>query len=100
LAGVTVQLQDDSGNVVATTVTNSRGDYSFNQLNGVSATGNYTVRIVVPSGDTQTSANPSTILISRGDLDVSGVDFVVAQSSQDTVSPGRRQDPSAPHHFV
>ena len=78
LANVTVQLEDNSGDVLATTVTDSRGDYGFNQLNGLSGTGKYTVRIVVPSGHTQTSANPSMILISRGDIDVSGVNFVVA----------------------
>ena len=78
LAKVTVQLEDNSGDVLATTVTDRSGDYGFNQLNGLSGTGKYTVRIVVPSGHTQTSANPSMILISRGDIDVSGVNFVVA----------------------
>ena len=95
LANVTVQLEDNSGDVLATTVTDSRGDYGFNQLNGLSGTGKYTVRIVVPSGHTQTSANPSMILISRGDIDVSGVNFVVAQASQDAIPPGRRRDPLA-----
>jgi peroxidase len=78
LAKVTVQLEDNSGDVLATTVTDSSGDYGFNQLNGLSGTGKSTVRIVVPSGHTQTSANPSMILISHGDIDVSGVNFVVA----------------------
>jgi hypothetical protein len=78
LSGVTVQLLDTSGNVLATTVTDSKGHYSFNQLNGVSGTGDYTVRLVVPAGDKQTSANPGTILISRGDVNVTGVNFSVA----------------------
>ena len=58
------------------------GRYSFNQLNGVSATGDYIVRLTVTSGFTQTSANPSTILISRGDINVRGVNFTLASTSQ------------------
>jgi hypothetical protein len=80
LSGVTVQLEDSTGNVLATTVTNSSGDYTFNQLNGIGGTGDYTVRLVVPSGYSQVSRNPSTILISRGDLNVGGVDFVLTSS--------------------
>jgi hypothetical protein len=77
VGGITVQLQDTSGNVLATTVTDSRGHYSFNQLNGVSATGDYNVRLVLPSGVTQTTANPATISISRGDINVTGVNVGV-----------------------
>jgi hypothetical protein len=80
LSGVTVQLQDSTGNVLATTLTNSSGDYSFNQLNGVAGTGRYTVNLVVPSGVSQISKNPSTIVISRGGMSVSGADFVVSTS--------------------
>jgi hypothetical protein len=88
LAGVTVQLEDVGGHVLATTATDSKGHYSFNQLTGVSATGDYTVRLVVPSGFTQTSPNPPTILISRGGISVNGVDF--------TLTPvGQRRSPSA-----
>jgi hypothetical protein len=86
--GITVELVDTSGAVLATTVTDRQGHYSFNQLSGpganpdsatgVSATGDYNVRLVLPSGLTQTSANPSTIAISRGDTSVSGVNFSVA----------------------
>jgi hypothetical protein len=99
LAGVTVQLEDDSGNVVATTVTDSKGHYSFDQLNGIRGTGNYNVRIVVPSGDTQTSANPPSILISRGDSNLSQVNFVVANTSPTTISR-RRGAPPASHKPV
>ena len=78
LSGVTVQLKDSDGDVLATTVTDRSGHYSFNQLNGVSGTGNYTVTLVVPDGYSQTSKNPSTIMISRGGMSVGGVDFVLA----------------------
>jgi hypothetical protein len=80
--GVTVQLQDGGGNVLATTVTDARGHYSFNQHNGLSATGDYTVRLVLPSGLRQVTADPGTIQISRGDDNVSGVNFGVAPSRQ------------------
>jgi hypothetical protein len=83
-----VQLKDDSGNVIATTVTDSRGRYSFNQQTGVGGTGNYTVSVVAPSGYTQTSANPSTILISRGDVNVTGVNFELATTKQGGTAPG------------
>ena len=57
-AGVTVQLEDTSGDVLATTATNSRGRYTFNQQSGpaanpanapgVSETGFYRVVLVAP----------------------------------------------------
>ena len=97
-AGITVQLLNDSGDVVATTVTDSQGRYSFNQLSGpaanptdgsgVSATGTYTVRLVLPSGFTQTSPNPAAIDITRGGVNVSGVNFTVAASGQHSPFPG------------
>ena len=37
MAGITVQLEDTSGDVLATTTTNSRGRYTFNQLSGPAA---------------------------------------------------------------
>jgi peroxidase len=95
--GIPVELLDTSGAVLATTVTDSQGHYCFNQLSGpaadlggasgVSATGDYNVRLVLPSGLTQTSANPSTISISRGDTNVSGVNFIVA-TRRGTSTPG------------
>ena len=37
MAGMTVQLEDTKGDVLATTTTNSRGQYTFNQLSGPAA---------------------------------------------------------------
>ena len=59
LAGVTVELDDSSGNMIATTVTDSRGRYSFDQLDGVSDTGVYQVVVDLPSGATELSASKS-----------------------------------------
>jgi hypothetical protein len=78
MAGVTVELEDIGGNVLATALTDGEGHYRFDQLTGLSATGDYTVRLVMPSGFAQTSANSATIRISRGDINVSDVNFVVA----------------------
>jgi hypothetical protein len=88
VAGITVQLEDDNGNVLATTMTDSKGHYRFNQLNGVSATGDYIIREVVPSGFTQTSTNPSPILISRGGTNVTGVNFDIEPASSNTSTQG------------
>jgi peroxidase len=86
-AGIVVRLEDTSGHVLATTLTNARGQYSFNQLSapaanpenasGVSGTGYYQVVLALPPGYVQTTKNPEPILISRGGLNVSGVNFVV-----------------------
>ncbi len=46
LAGVTIELLDASGNVVATTTTNAQGEYEFNDL----APGVYAVREQQPAG--------------------------------------------------
>jgi hypothetical protein len=88
LPGVTVQLLDDGGAVIATTTTDARGHYTFNQQNGVSATGTYSVSVVVPAGFTQTSTQPFPISISRGDVNVNGVNFVLAPADPGTSTPG------------
>src|SRR5207244_1440033 len=52
-----------------------------------SATGQYAVRLVVPAGYTQDSANPSTILVSRGGLNTTGVNFHITQNSSSSGGP-------------
>jgi peroxidase len=84
LAGITVDLKDSDGDVVASTVTNARGQYSFNQPAsnaGVDGTGSYTVSLELPAGVQQTSADPAAILISRGGTNVGGVNFTVTSSA-------------------
>ncbi len=86
--GLTVELTDSSGDVLAVTKTNRFGQYVFTQFSGpaadvenasgVGSVGDYNVVLVLPSFLTQTSANPSTIAISRGGQSVTGVDFTVA----------------------
>ena len=97
VAGITVQLEDTSGDVLATTTTNSRGHYTFNQQSGpaanpvnapgVSETGFYRVVLVPPASLHQVSPNPRSILISRGGINASGVNFVVANAATRAKSP-------------
>jgi peroxidase len=80
LAGVTVQLWDADGKLVATAVTDAQGRYRFDDLHGVNDTGDTTVRLVVPAGDTLTSPGAVTTLISRGDVNAT-VNFGLADGS-------------------
>ena len=87
MAGMTVQLEDTEGDVLATTATNSRGRYTFNQLSGpaanpenrfgVSGTEFYRVVLVPPASMHQVSPNPRSIMISRGGMKASGLNFVL-----------------------
>src|SRR5207302_4381267 len=76
LAGVTVQLKDDSGAIAATAITDAQGRYRFDYLNGMNGTGDYTVHLVVPPYDRENSPDPVTVLISRGDVNAT-VNFSV-----------------------
>ncbi len=88
MPGLTVELTDSSGDVLATTKTDFRGQYTFTQQSGpsanpeiaagVSATGDYDVVLVLPSFLKQTSADPGTITITHGGQNVTGVNFTVA----------------------
>jgi peroxidase len=92
---IEVELQDTGGDVLGTTKIDDRGFYHFDQLSGpagdpsitpgVSATGFYQVVLNLPAGWKQTSASPSTIEISKGDTDITHVNFEVSPTS----APGR-----------
>ncbi|MDB5334067.1 MAG: heme peroxidase [Phycisphaerales bacterium] len=85
---MTLQLQDMSGDVLATTKTDGRGHYQFNQLSGpagnpnlasgVSAVGEYKVVLVLPSGMRQTSPSLSPVVVASGDTNVQGENFTVS----------------------
>jgi peroxidase len=72
IPGLTVELLDDEGAVAATTVTNARGRYSVSEFH---ETGDYQVRVVVPSRLLATTVTTRAALVSRGDLTVAGLDF-------------------------
>jgi len=70
VAGLTVNLIDPDGDLVATTTTDARGHYSFN----VGGTGQYEVQLVTGA---KQSTSSRTVDISRGDVFVNGLDFVL-----------------------
>jgi hypothetical protein len=73
--GITVELLDASGAVIATTTTDKFGHYSFTNQTGIPGTGVFSVQIVLPTGAHQTTSSPGTIAISRGGIHDTNVDF-------------------------
>jgi hypothetical protein len=80
LAFIVVELLDDEGEVIATTLTNSDGRYQFDEFQ---ETGDFQVRIIVPPFLQATTTNPVDVLISRGELTISGVDFCLKRDFQE-----------------
>jgi peroxidase len=78
VAGIVVNLLDDSGNVIATTTTNAQGHYSFNDQTGIPGTGNFTVMVMVPTGEHATTVTTHTVHIGRGGLDYDAENFGIA----------------------
>jgi peroxidase len=85
LPGLTVQLEDTSGDILATTTTGRNGSYTFNQLStgntnpelspGLSGTGTYQVVVVLPSFLEQQGQGPGTITVTRGGQNFQNVNF-------------------------
>lgn len=85
VAGITVELENAGGAVIATTLTNADGYYSFGQ----EAAGNYSVVILPPSSDQQVALSPTTVAVTIGarDLDnISAVNFLVGPTATTTSS--------------
>ena len=88
MAGMTVELANTQGTILATTTTNRQGHWTFSQQSGpaanpvsspgVSGTGRYDVVLALPPSMAQMSAPSHPILISRGSTSVRGMNFVVA----------------------
>ncbi|HZZ27738.1 MAG TPA: peroxidase family protein [Pirellulales bacterium] len=68
VAGMTVNLIDADGDMVATTTTNARGQYSFN----VTEAGQYQVQLAAAHA---TQVLSKVVGITRGDLFLNGIDF-------------------------
>lgn len=75
--GITVELVDLSGQVVASTTSDARGNYRFTGID----LGTYQVRIVVPAGLRMTTRPPATIELTRG-MVVEGINFGLAPTQQ------------------
>ena len=80
LAGWTVDLQDSSNNVVATSRTGSDGSYSFAGV----GPGSYSVAEVLQAGYFQTSLPATYSLTTSSGQDVTGLDFGVARGASIT----------------
>src|SRR5262249_43930929 len=65
LAGVKLELLNDEGAVIASTLTDRLGQYSFRNFN---ETGDYQVRVVPPASWQVTVTNPQSVLIPTGDV--------------------------------
>jgi hypothetical protein len=87
VAGVTVELLNPDGEVVATTRTGRDGRYFFDQFR---ETGDYQVRITPPAGSVLTTTNPRSVLIPTGDVTVRDQNFGLRPTSHVTV-PGSPQ---------
>ncbi len=100
LAGVTVNLNDSTGAVVASTTTDSQGHYSFTDQTGIPGTGKFTVSIVLPAGFTNVTAASIPIALTRGGMDFDNVNFGIDESSTGaavvTSNPGGGSGGAAP----
>jgi hypothetical protein len=102
LPGLTVELQDTSGDILATTTTGRGGTYTFNQLStgntnpelspGVSGTGDYQIVVVLPSFLKQIGQGPGTIAVTRGGQNFQNVNFEVGLNFSGTTPQTMQSD--------
>jgi hypothetical protein len=77
MRGITVQLLDEDGNVIASAITGRDGSYAFEELE-LSV---YTVRIVLPRGWQETTRGPYEIDLTRAE-EFSSVNFGIKPRSR------------------
>jgi peroxidase len=94
LRGIEVQLLSDEGSVIATTTTNREGRYQFMAF---PETGDFQIKLVVPTGANATTSDLLTLLISTGDQRRLGLNFGVSLPKSTTVvsAEGEASDWSA-----
>jgi hypothetical protein len=85
--GITIDLKNAAGTIIAQMTTDANGNYEFTQFTGggIPNTGNYTVEIEVPppsGGHTFTPITPISIAVhmSRGNMDFDNIDFGLTES--------------------
>jgi hypothetical protein len=100
LAGITVNLLDSSGNVVATTTTDGNGRYGFTDQTGIPGTGKFSVSIVLPGGDQLTTKASVNVNLTRGGLDYDAVDFGVFVPATTAATPSTTASPTLSTRFV
>lgn len=69
---IEIQLLNDQGELIATTTTDSRGRYRFDDID---STGRYQIRISESSAGRVTTSDTIDVLISRGNEDLRGLNF-------------------------
>ena len=79
LRGVTVELLDEDGNVIASAITGRDGSYAFDDLE----LGVYTVRIILPRGWQETTRGPYEIDLTRAE-EFSSVNFGITSGRRRT----------------
>ena len=84
VSGVTVNLQNAGGLVIATTTTNATGTYTFTDQ----AAGTYTVQVVDPTGDTFSPSGSSTTLTDSTVSSAGTKTVTVANGATATVNAG------------
>jgi hypothetical protein len=81
IAGVTVNLLDSAGAVLASTTTDANGNYSFTDQTGIPGTGRFSLSINMPPGYTQNLTqiqhDPGIIFLTRGGLDFDNENLAV-----------------------
>ncbi len=92
VSGMTLELQDSAGDVLATTVTDAQGRYTFTQLSGPSAdttlgsglstVGTYKVVLMMPSEYHYPSDPSATIVVTNGNTQMQEVNFQIGWSSE------------------
>ncbi len=85
--GITVQLTDALGNVLATTATDNNGKYLFSNL----VSGNYRVKFIAPKDSNLTvkGLNPSSAIDSNPDVNTGLTDIVNIDTTKPAGDPGR-----------
>ncbi|MCA9118542.1 MAG: carboxypeptidase regulatory-like domain-containing protein [Planctomycetaceae bacterium] len=95
ISGVTVELLNDDGDVVATTKTDRNGRYRFSEFR---ETGDYQVRVAASSTLGNTTDLVQDVLISRGNQRLLGIDLgvsVLDLLAEDVVNARRNPRPIA-----
>ncbi|MDP9174975.1 MAG: peroxidase [Planctomycetota bacterium] len=85
MAGIKVTITDETGAVTGTTVTDGAGHYYFSNQTGVAGTGNYTVTLTLSSSQ-QVVSGPGVMAISRGDINLTEMNFTVDDDSSAAVA--------------
>lgn len=88
LEGITVELLDETGALVSSTLTDRAGNYRFDSLD----IGTYKIRVVVPNGMRLTTAPSASLQVTRGDVS-QRTDFGLTPSS---ATPPKRGLPQPP----